>query len=97
MADMAELVKAICAAIKACVVPVPVTLMNHGVDEAAAIIGGIVEKCGRDAIPLARIYIDPELGGELGLDDGRILEHGSQPVICWELGLGHALRFETAK
>ena len=95
MADMAELVKAICAMIKAGGVPVPITLMNHGVDEAGAIFGGVVERCEQDAIPLSRIYIDPELGRELGCDDGRILAHGSRPTICWELQLGRAFRFET--
>jgi hypothetical protein len=95
MADTAELVEAICTMIKASAVPVPITLMNHGLDEVAAIIGGVVEQCEQEAVPLSRIYIDPELGRELGLDDGRVLEHGSRPTICWEQELGRALRFET--
>ena len=95
MADTPELVEAICAMIKARAVPVPITLMNHGVDEAAAIIGAVVERCEQDAITLSRIYIDPELGRELGLDDGRVLERGSRPTICWEPRLGRALRFHA--
>src|ERR1700678_1802584 len=95
MADTAELVEAICTMIQASAVPVPITLTNHGLDEAAAIIGGVVERCEHEAIPLSRIYIDPELGRELGLDNGRVLEHGSRPTIRWDPELGRSLRFET--
>jgi hypothetical protein len=95
MADTAELVEVICAVMKAGAVPLPITLMNHGLDEAAAIIDAIVEQCEHDAVPLSRIFIDPELGRELGLDDGRVLEHGSRPAVCWEAGLGRALRLHA--
>ena len=32
--------------------------MNQGADEAAAIIGGVVERCGRQEIALMRVSID---------------------------------------
>jgi hypothetical protein len=44
MANTAELVQAICELIKATAVPIPITLMNHGVDETAAIIGAVVAR-----------------------------------------------------
>jgi hypothetical protein len=68
--------------------------MNHGVDETAAIIGAVVERCALDDIPLSGIYIDPELGGELGLMEGKAPDHGSKPTIYLEAGLGRRLRFE---
>jgi hypothetical protein len=95
MTGTAELVQAICLMIKANATPVPITLMNRGLDEAASIIGAVVERCERDAIPLSRIYLDPELGRELGLDDGKVLQHGARPTICWDPELGRSLRFET--
>jgi hypothetical protein len=39
--NTAELITAICKLIETSAVPIPITLMNHGVDEAAAIIGGV--------------------------------------------------------
>jgi hypothetical protein len=68
--------------------------MNHGVDETAAIIGAVVERCARDNITLTAICIDPELGGALGLVEGKVLDHGSKPTIHWEPGLGRQLRFQ---
>jgi hypothetical protein len=94
MANTPELVQAICDLIKASTVPIPITLMNHGVDETAAIIGALVERCARDNVTLTAIYIAPELGGELGLVEGKVLDHGSKPTIRWEDGLGRQLRFE---
>jgi hypothetical protein len=95
MADLKELAGAICAIIRADAAPAPVTLMNHSVDEAAVIIGAVVEQCGQEDIPLLRIYINPQLGRELGLENGRVLEHGSRPTICWDSRLGRSLRFEA--
>jgi hypothetical protein len=94
MADTAELVGAICPMIKPRVVPVPITV-DQGLDEAAAIIGAVVERCERDSIPLLRIYIDPELGREFGLHDGRVIEHGNRPAIRWKPRLVRPLRLHA--
>jgi hypothetical protein len=55
--------------------------MNHGIDDAAAIIGGVVERCGCENIALTRVSIDSELAKELGLTEGKVLEHGARPII----------------
>ena len=52
------------------------------------IIGGVVERCAREGVPLTRVVIDPELAVELGLADGKLLERGARPVIHCEPGLG---------
>src|SRR5271163_2760481 len=95
MANMAELIEAICKLIETSPVPIPITLMNHGVDEAAAIIGGVVERCAREGIALTRVSIDPELAGELGLPEGKVVEHGTRPTIHCEPGLGRQVRAAT--
>lgn len=89
-----ELVEAICKLVETSPVPVPIALMNHGVDEAAAIIGGVVERCSREKIVLARVVVDPELAEELGLFEGKVVEHGARPTIHCEPGLGGQVRFE---
>ena len=61
MASTEELVEAIYRLIASSPTPIPVTLMNDGVDETAAIIGAVVERCARDKIPLTEIFIDPDL------------------------------------
>jgi hypothetical protein len=94
MANTMELVETICKLIETSPVPIPTTLMNHGVDEAAAIIGGVVERCAREGTALRRVSIDPELAAELGLTEGKALEHGARPTIHWELGLRRQVRFE---
>jgi hypothetical protein len=48
MASTAELVEAIYRLIASSPTPIPITLMNHGVDETAAIIGAIVERFGAE-------------------------------------------------
>jgi hypothetical protein len=68
--------------------------MNHGVEETAAIIGGVVEQCGRESMLLTRVFIDPELGEDLGLTEGKVVEHGARPTIHFEPGLGRRVRFE---
>jgi len=68
--------------------------MNHGVDEAAAIISGVVERCGRESITLARVSIDPELAAQLGLTEGKAVEHGTRPTIHCAAGLGRQVLFE---
>ncbi len=55
MANTEELIKAICKLIETGPLPIPITLMNHGVDEAAAIIGGVVERCAHESIALTRV------------------------------------------
>jgi hypothetical protein len=94
MANTMELVETICKLIETGPVPIPITLMNHGVDEAAAIIGGVVERRAREGTALRRVSIDPELAAELGLTEGKALEHGARPTIHWELGLRRQVRFE---
>lgn len=69
--------------------------MNQGADEAAAIIGGVVERCGRQEIALMRVSIDAELASELGLTEGKELDHGARPTIHCEPGLGRQVLFET--
>ena len=95
MANTAELIEAICKLIETSPVPIPITLMNHGVEDAAEIIGGVVEHCARQSIALRRVSIDPELAEELGLTEGKVLEHGTHPTIHCERGLGRQVRFET--
>jgi hypothetical protein len=74
--------------------PIPVTLMNHGVDETAAIIGTVVERCARGDIALIEIFIDPELAEFLGLANGRPLPHGSGPTVRCQAGYGVKCCFE---
>lgn len=77
--------------------PIPISFMNHGVDETAAIIGAVVERCDRDNITLTEIFIDPELADLLGLLDGGKLPHGSRPTVRCEAGLGRQVRFQKAQ
>jgi hypothetical protein len=94
MANTAQTIKAICKLIELSPVPIPITLMNHGIDDAAAIIGGVVERCGCENIALTRVSIDSELAAELGLTEGKVVEHGARPIIHCEPGLGRRVRFE---
>lgn len=71
--------------------------MNHEVGGAAAIVGGVVERCGRQRIALTRLSIDPQLAAELGLSDGKVIEHGARPTVRCELGLGRQVRFERTR
>ena len=61
MANTAELIETICKVIETSTVPIPIAFMNHGVDETAAIIGGVVERCARESIALERVSLDPNL------------------------------------
>ena len=94
MANTEELIETICKLIETSPVPIPIALMNHGVDEAATIIGGVVERCVRESIVLTRVSIDPELAAELGLTDGKAMEHGARPTIHCDPGLGRQVLFE---
>ena len=96
MATTTELVQTICQLIRASPTPIPIAFMNHGVDETAAIIGAVVERCARDNIALTEIFIDPELAELLGLVDGGQLPHGSRPTVRCEAGLGRQVRFQKA-
>jgi hypothetical protein len=96
MANTRELIAAICKVIETSPVPIPIAFMNHGVDEAAAIIGGVVERCARESIALVRVSIAPELAEELGLFEGKVIEHGDRPTIHCEPSLGRQVRFERA-
>jgi hypothetical protein len=94
MANTEQLIEAICRVVELSPNPIPIALMNHGVEEAAAIIGGVVEHCARGSIALKRVSIDPELAEELGLTEGKEIEHGARPTIHCEPGLGRQVRFE---
>jgi hypothetical protein len=94
MADEAELVFVICQLIQSSTTPIPISLMNHGVEEAAAIIGAVVERCSKEGIALAQVCMDPELGLELGLADGMALPHGERPTVHIEEGLGRQVLFK---
>ena len=96
MATTAELVETIWKLIGASPIPIPITLMNHGVEETAAIIGAVVERCARENITLTAIVIDPNLADELGLANGKPLPHGSRPTVKCEPGLGRQVRFQKA-
>ena len=94
MANTAQLIEAICKIIRSSEIPIPITLMNHEVEEAASIIGGVVERCGHERVALTRMSIDPEPAAELGLTQGRVAEHGARRIIHCEPGLGRRARFE---
>jgi hypothetical protein len=94
LANTEELIDAICRMVELSPNPSPIALMNHGVEEAGAIIGGVVEHCGRANIALKRVSIDPELAEELGLTAGKEIEHGVRPTIYCEPGLGRQVHFE---
>jgi hypothetical protein len=96
MASTEELVEGIYRLIASSPTPIPVTLMNHRIDETAAIIGAVVERCARDNIALTEIFIDPDLGELLGLADGGQLPHGSRPTVRCDAGLGRQVRFQKA-
>jgi hypothetical protein len=97
MATTSELVEGIYRLIASSPTPIPIAFMNHGVDETAAIIGAVVERCARDNIALTEIFIDPELAELLGLVDGGQLPHGSRPTVRCEAGLGRQVRFQKAQ
>jgi hypothetical protein len=94
VANTRQLIQMICKVIETSSVPPPITLMNHGADEAAEIIGGVVERCAGENIALTRVSIDPELAAELGFTEGKVVEHGTRPTIHCEPGLGRQVRFE---
>jgi hypothetical protein len=96
MATTAELIETICKMIETNPTPIPITLMNHGVEETAAIIGAVVERCDRDGVTLTGIFIDPNLADELGLANGKQLPHGARPTVQCEAGLGRQVRFQKA-
>jgi hypothetical protein len=96
MPSTEELVEAIYRLIASSPTPIPVTLMNHGVDETAAMTGAVVERCARDNIALTEIFIDPDLAELLGLVDDGQLPHGSRPTVRCDAGLGRQVRFQKA-
>ena len=96
MATTTELVQTICQLIRANPTPIPITLMNHGIEETAAIIGAVVESCARDNATLTGIFIDPNLADELGLANGKQLPHGSRPTVQCKAGLGRQVLFQKA-
>jgi hypothetical protein len=97
MTAMTELAAGICVAIEMLANPAPLTLINQTPDEAAAIIGAVVERCALNGVPLAAIWMDPTLALELGLSDGVGLLHGGTPMVRLEPNLGRQLRFEKVE
>ena len=95
MADTDQLAIAICQLIQISPNPVPIKFANHTVEQAAAVIGAVVEKCHRNGVKLGHVYLDPELATELGLNDGAELPHGSRPVVHMEEGLGREVLFKS--
>jgi hypothetical protein len=93
MASSAELIVAICGLIRTSAVPISITLKNHTAEEAALIIGAVVERCHDEQIALNEVFVDPELAEELGLVEGKVLAHGGQPTIRCEPGLERQVRF----
>jgi hypothetical protein len=96
MASTEELVEAIYRLIASSPTPIPVTFDERRVDETAAIIGAVVERCARHNIALIEIFIDPDLAKLLGLVDGGQLPHGSRPTVRCDAGLGRQVRFQEA-
>ena len=97
MASTEELVEAIYRLIASSPTPIPVTLMNHGVDETAAIIGAVVEHCARNNIALTEIFIDPDLAELLGLVERRTAAARVQADVRCDAGLGCHVRFQKAR
>lgn len=93
MADTYELAQAICTVIQTVPKPVPITLKNQTVEEAAAIIGAVVERCAEDGVTLESIVVDLALAEQLGLRAGQKLPHGGRPKIEVEAGLGRDVLF----
>lgn len=75
----------------------PLTLMNHGPEEAAIVIAAIVDRCADLKLGLKRVWIGTELAEELGLADGSALKHGERPQIRVDAELERQLRFELAQ
>ena len=97
MADEIQLAVAICEIIQATDVPVPITLANHTVEQAASIIGAVVERCDREGVEINEVCIDSELALELGLTHGMELPHGCRPIVHVENGLGRRVLFKREK
>ena len=81
MAETDELAIAICRLVQISDTPVPIKLANQTVEQAAAIIGAVIETCSRENVQLGQVCIDPELALELGLVGGVALPHGSRPIV----------------
>jgi hypothetical protein len=96
MASTSELVETICQIIATSPTPIPVTLMNHGVEATAEIIGAVVEQCYAHSVRLSTIKIDCELGEELGLIEGTRLPHGDRPIVELVPELGRNIIFVAA-
>jgi hypothetical protein len=86
MASTTELVEAVYRLIASSPTPIPITLMTHGVDETAAIIGAIVERC-------ARGDIDKNI---FGRGSGVEAERSSSSPAPAALLCHHRVRFEAS-
>ena len=93
MTETIELAKAISNLVACSAEAVPATLMNHQIEEAAAIIGAVIERCHEDGVVLQRVCMSSELANELGLVEGARLPHGGCPKLAVEPDLGRQIRF----
>lgn len=97
MADTNQLAIALCRFVQTSGAPVPIRLANQTVEQAAAIIGAVVEACDKEGVKIDRVCVDPHLALELGLCDGVALPHGSRPIVHVEVGLGRDVLFKRAQ
>jgi hypothetical protein len=97
MADTNQLAIAICRLVQISEAPVPIKLANQTVEQAAAIIGAVIEACDRDGVKLGQVCVDPELALELGLVDGVAMPHGGRPIVYVEEGLGRDVLFKRSQ
>ncbi len=74
----------------------PLTLMNHDAEDAAVIIGAVVDRCAELRANLESITIGGELSEELGLQDGVRLKHGERPIIRVDGSFGRQISFQRA-
>jgi len=68
--------------------------MNHDANQAAVVIGAVVERCSSAGVTLVSVSIDEQLADALSLADGGALPHGDRPRVG--VGLGSAVIFQRA-
>jgi hypothetical protein len=93
MADDEQLAEAIITLIAASQEPARVSLMNHDANQAAVVIGAVVERCPKAGVLLADISVDTDLASALGLTDSAVLPHGDHPRVRVVSGLRRDVLF----
>ena len=96
VANTTELIETVAKMVAMSRISVPISLMNHEIDEVAEIISGVVENCFNRRVTLKRVALDPEFADALGLSDGKGLGHGDYPVVEHNSELRRQVRFEKA-